>query len=111
MLQLWQVSIRESGQQWKALIYEAVRVSIRKHGPQWRALVCAAVLGIAAVLTLAAVIPYIGNATRAPAFASRPPKTNIPQKDTERYARSPAAPTTNGQSSPAGSAASKQPRL
>jgi hypothetical protein len=111
MLQLWQVSIRESGQQWKALICAAVHVAIRKYGPQWRALTCAAVLGIATVLTLAAVIPYIGNATRAPAFAPRPPKTNIPHKDTERYARSPAAPTTNGQSASGGSAASKQPRL
>ena len=80
-------------------------VSIRKYGQQWAALTCAVVLGIATVLTLAAVIPYIGNATRAPAFQSRPPKPNNLQKDTERYARIPAAPTTNGQSSSGGSAA------
>jgi hypothetical protein len=106
MHQLWQVSIRESGQQWKANIFAAVLVSIRRYGPQWRTFTCAAVLGIATVLTLAAVIPYIGNATRAPAFTSRPPKPNTLQKDTERYARIPAAPATNGQSSSGGSAAS-----
>jgi hypothetical protein len=106
MLQLWQVSNRKDGQQWKAHIGAAVHVAIRKYGPQWRALTCAVVLGIATVLTLAAVIPYIGNATRAPAFQSRPPKPNDLQKDAERYTRIPAAPTTNGQSSSGGPAAS-----
>lgn len=71
-------------------------VSIREYGQQWKALICAAVLGIGAMFAIAATVSLIANLTRAPAIASRPPKMDIPQKDTERYARFPAAPTTNG---------------